>query len=168
MPFMQCQGQRVSRPVLTSVRAWHDKVSAHGPAKVHFGFKANTSSHRWKSGISCEFYSQGLQNFQCTTSTFSGTVQILKTDGQKTTEHDAQPASTLRNIQFLMSVISLGERRHSIPSTISHSCASKYKLPLWHQIWTLPVGTLHQDGIRYLAILRNECTWGTGTWDRIG
>lgn len=29
------------------------------------------------------------------------------------------------------------EGRHSIPSTISHSCASKYKLPLWHQIWTL-------------------------------
>lgn len=77
-------------------------------------------------------YLQGLQNSQHTTSSFASIVQILKTDGQKTTEH------TLNTLQYSVLKLKRGKAFHSIPSTTSHSGASKYKLPPWHQIWTLP------------------------------
>lgn len=58
-----------------------------------------------------------------------------------------------------MSAMSFREGRRSIPSTISHSCASKYKLPPRHQIWTLPAWhfTSGRNMISLLFCTKNAC-----------
>lgn len=166
---MWWQGQRVSRPVLTSVGAWHDKVTAYWPARVNFNYEANTCplpegnmtlpgnfTHRVykfpnrpppRFLVQCKSWRQTDRKPRSTTPSMPQhfekfsfkEARRLRSEREGIPFHPQSVAVVLLNINF-----------H--PGTRSgHS----------------PVGTPHQDGIWYLAILLNECMWGTGTWNWI-
>lgn len=162
------QGRTVSRPVLTSVRTRCDKVAAYGPARLHVESKASTYN---PSDVNLSFIHrvsktpQSLHTCPRASYAFPGIAKNPK-DGWTENQRTRRPpcANVLQWYKEASCLMDGREGKHSIPSTISRSCAAKYNPPLH---WTLPTGTLHQDGMWYPAIFHNDCLWGTGMWTRV-
>lgn len=130
-PFLQ--GRKVSRPVLTSVRARRDKVAADGPARLHVESKANTYK---PSDVNLSFIHrvsktpQSLRTCPRASYAFPGIAENLK-DGWTENQRTRRPpcANALQCYKEASGLMDVRERKHSIPSTISRSCAAKYNHP---------------------------------------
>lgn len=147
---MRCQGQSVSRPLL---RAWRDQVPARGACKRAPWWRTeHVSSLRWKHDISCESYSQSLQNSQHAPSRFSG--RNLKDRWPES--HRAQRPACLNTAIFSFkeaTCLPPAEEREGVPLRPQSATVVLLNINLHPgtRSGRSPLGTLHQEGIWYLC-----------------